>query len=317
MSRSKAEALILIPARNEAETISSVVAGVRRNFANVLVVNDASTDETSQLAKAAGASVIDLPEHSGYSQAILVGLRYAAQNEFSQVAIIDGDGQHDFSDLPGLLSAHLRSGSHLTIGNRFSAESAKYLPPTKRWSNFLASCLANVAFGSALNDVACGLRVLEISLIRLLLTDPNMRGYAFACASIAVACRNRMRIHSFPVSVRYDASELQFTRQEEIISFVDVVIQEPNEEPAISKLLDEFKMAISAFEPVTILLGSVQLYLHPIHSEAGYIFQAQNRAFISSRTAGNIFDFNAISKKEGQKDYLFEGFSTLVLSYGL
>lgn len=109
--------LAVIPARNEAQTVADIV---RRTLAggqcDVLVVNDASTDETANLAEAAGAAVIDLPFSLGAWGATQTGMRYAQRNRYRTVVTLDADGQHHPEELPSLLAVLRRSGANLVIG---------------------------------------------------------------------------------------------------------------------------------------------------------------------------------------------------------
>lgn len=102
--------LIVIPAFNEAATVGEVVRGAIASVrAQVLVVSDASTDETVQLAREAGARVLELPVRLGAWGAIQAGLRYARRHHFGQVMTIDADGQHPVTALPTLLAALSRT----------------------------------------------------------------------------------------------------------------------------------------------------------------------------------------------------------------
>ncbi len=117
--------LAVIPARNEAPTVADIV---RRSLAggqcDVLVVNDASTDETAGLAEAAGAAVIDLPFSLGAWGATQTGMRYAQRNGYHTVVTLDADGQHHPEELPALLSSLRRTGSNVVIGTYSARMSA-------------------------------------------------------------------------------------------------------------------------------------------------------------------------------------------------
>jgi len=117
--------LAVIPARNEAPTVADIV---RRTLAggqcDVLVVNDASTDETAGLAEAAGAAVIDLPFSLGAWGATQTGMRYAQRNRYRTVVTLDADGQHHPEELPALLKSLRRTGSNVVIGTYSARMSA-------------------------------------------------------------------------------------------------------------------------------------------------------------------------------------------------
>lgn len=112
-----ADCLAVIPARDEAATVGSVVVGVRAALGcQVLVVDDASTDATRAQACAAGAAALTLPLGLGAWGATQAGIRYAKRNGFAGVITLDADGQHLPESLPALFDAQRHSGAHLVIG---------------------------------------------------------------------------------------------------------------------------------------------------------------------------------------------------------
>ena len=108
--------LIVIPALNEAQTIYRVVEGVR-DFADVLVTDDGSTDNTVDLAREAGAIVIYNRGQSGYEANLCNGFEYAKNEQYDCVVTMDADGQHSASDCLQVLEA-LAAGYHLVVTTR-------------------------------------------------------------------------------------------------------------------------------------------------------------------------------------------------------
>jgi len=123
--KSQRSSLAVIPARNEAATVADVV---RRTLAtgvcDVLVVDDASHDETAALAAYAGATVVSLPFSLGAWGATQTGMRYAQRNLYRNVITLDADGQHHPEELPRLLKELHRSGANVVIGTYFQRMSA-------------------------------------------------------------------------------------------------------------------------------------------------------------------------------------------------
>jgi glycosyltransferase involved in cell wall biosynthesis len=115
----------VIPARNEATTVADVV---RRTLASglcdVLVVNDASVDDTAALAAEAGATVINAPFSLGAWGATQAGMRYAQRNRYHTVVTLDADGQHHPEELPRLVTTLRRSGANVVIGTYVQRMSA-------------------------------------------------------------------------------------------------------------------------------------------------------------------------------------------------
>ena len=122
--RTTGEILILMPARNEAERIGGLLSELSERLGSprVLVVDDASTDETAEVAAAAGASVVRLPFHLGYGAALQTGYKYAVERGFDFVVQMDSDGQHRPADVPGLLACVADGECDLVIGSRFCGD---------------------------------------------------------------------------------------------------------------------------------------------------------------------------------------------------
>ena len=114
--------LIIIPAYNEAESISTVIKSLHHEVPNahILVVNDASTDNTSFIASSTNiAHIIDLPANLGIGGAVQTGFKYAAAENFDIALQFDGDGQHLASEIKVLIKPILEQKADVVIGSRF------------------------------------------------------------------------------------------------------------------------------------------------------------------------------------------------------
>ena len=113
--------MVLIPAYNEEGAVASVVEEVRAVVpdATILVVDDCSEDHTIREAQRVGASILPLPHHLGLGGCVQAGYRLAFELDFDYVIRVDGDGQHDPSDIPAILAALQQEGCEMVIGSRF------------------------------------------------------------------------------------------------------------------------------------------------------------------------------------------------------
>jgi glycosyltransferase involved in cell wall biosynthesis len=116
------DTLVFIPAWNEEEGLPSVLEELRRVLpaADVLVVDDGSTDGTAQVARDHGADVLSFGGNRGLRTAIAVGYGYAAEHDYDYCGRVDGDGQHPVEELSKLLEL-VRSGKcDVAVGSRFA-----------------------------------------------------------------------------------------------------------------------------------------------------------------------------------------------------
>ncbi len=155
------ELTILMPCLNESTTVTACIREAatylksREITGEILIADNGSSDNSRELASAAGATVISVPER-GYGNAIRGGIG-AARGKY--IIIGDCDGSYDFSNLDPILDK-LREGWHLVIGNRFSGGIAPgAMPFSHRYLGVpLLSWLGRHRFHVDISDFHCGLR---------------------------------------------------------------------------------------------------------------------------------------------------------------
>ncbi len=115
--RSPGRTLFVIPARDEEASIGALLDRLATiGGRHILVVSDASTDDTAAVARRHGARVLELPLQLGAWGATQAGLRFAQRHGYRQVVTLDADGQHEPECIPDLLRAHRELGSDIVIG---------------------------------------------------------------------------------------------------------------------------------------------------------------------------------------------------------
>ena len=190
------ELSIVIPAKNEVAAIADVVATARSAYpdAEVIVVDDGSTDETGQAAEDAGATVIRHPESLGNGAAAKSGAR-AATGEF--IAFMDGDGQHDAHDLERLI-AKMGEGYQMVIGARDSGSHANV---GRLYANGLYNALASLVSGRPILDLTSGFRVVRATLFReFLYLLPN--GFSYPTTITMAFLRSGFPVCFEPIKAR-------------------------------------------------------------------------------------------------------------------
>ncbi|MDH3612233.1 MAG: glycosyltransferase family 2 protein [Gammaproteobacteria bacterium] len=155
---------IVIPAKNEAKAIGDVVKTARAVHpkAEIIVVDDGSTDATAEIAEQAGAVVVRHPESLGNGAAVKSGAR-AARGEI--LALMDGDGQHDAREF-GKLIEKLEQGYDMAIGARDSGSHANV---GRLFANGLYNGLASLISGTRILDLTSGFRVARASYFKMFL----------------------------------------------------------------------------------------------------------------------------------------------------
>lgn len=157
-------AAALIPAYNEAAAIATVVEGVRDLVGTTFVIDDGSTDATAELARAAGAIVIEQPENLGKGAAIRTGLARVLEGNFSHVLLLDGDMQHLPHEASRLIEAAASTGADAVLGERQFSRDA--MPASRYHTNRIGSWALSSFVGVPIRDTQCGFRVFAVSVLR-------------------------------------------------------------------------------------------------------------------------------------------------------
>jgi hypothetical protein len=190
---------VVIPCLNEAENIEVCVAaalGALRDGAisgEVLVVDNASEDDSAALAAAAGARVVSEPRR-GYGSAYLAGFA-AASGEY--IVMADADLTYDFNEIPRFV-AELNDGAELVMGDRMDNIQPGAMPWLHRYiGNPLLSGLLNFFFRTGVKDAHCGMRALRRDVLPRL--DLRTTGMEFASEMVIRASKEHLKIAEFPI----------------------------------------------------------------------------------------------------------------------
>ena len=152
----------LIPAYNCSERVGHVVHGIRRYVADVLVVDDGSSDGTAAAARESGANVVVHEANRGKGPALRSGLAVLLGRHYSHILMLDADGQHDPEDASGFLDA--AAEADFVLGNRLWNWEA--IPAKRFWTNFIGTRALQLMTGFPLEDSQCGYRLVSASHLR-------------------------------------------------------------------------------------------------------------------------------------------------------
>jgi hypothetical protein len=198
--------VVALPAHNEAANVVGVLRAMPEKIDGhpvvPLVVDDASDDDTSEAARAAGALVARLPIRRGGGQAVRVGYELALQLDAVVVASLDADGQHDPNELPLLVEPILRGEADMVQGSRvlgtFERESR-----VRHVGVLTLSRLVSLLTGTRITDVSNGYRAIRTETLRKWILQEDQ----FWTSEIIIeALRQRARIREVPITVRARAS---------------------------------------------------------------------------------------------------------------
>lgn len=156
----------IVPALNEVATVAMVVRELQSIGLAVLVVSDGSTDGTAEVARGAGASVLDLPLNLGVGGALRAGFQVARSHGYQTVIQCDADGQHSAEAVAALLEEQQSAPVDLLIGSRFLAPRARRDEPfVRRTAMVILSALASRAGATRITDATSGLRIIRSPLL--------------------------------------------------------------------------------------------------------------------------------------------------------
>lgn len=113
--------LFVIPAYNEEENIEKVLKEIKKDvkYADILVINDCSKDNTKQIVLKNGVNCITMPFNVRYAMAVQTGIKYAYENDYDYVIQFDADGQHIASEAEKLYKKSIETNSDIVIGSRY------------------------------------------------------------------------------------------------------------------------------------------------------------------------------------------------------
>ncbi|MGV8884428.1 MAG: glycosyltransferase family 2 protein [Microbacteriaceae bacterium] len=169
---------VVIPMYNEATVIGTVIEGLLPHFPNVVCIDDGSSDGSPEVARAAGAVVIQHPINLGQGASLQTGFEFALSDpEMTEVVTFDADGQHQVADAIGMVEKIRLDQLDVVVGSRF-LDNRTQLAPAKRVVLRTAAFYTRITTGMALTDAHNGLRVLSRGLLENVKIRQNRMAHA-------------------------------------------------------------------------------------------------------------------------------------------
>ncbi len=196
--------IAVIPAYDEATTIAAVVVGTLGHTDHVVVVNDGSRDNTASVARGAGAQVVTHRENRGPGAATRTGIDTARELGATRVITIDGDGQHDPSDIPALLAPLHEGRADIVFANRFGRPNR--IPMARRAFNWCANVVTLLTARAWVADSQCGLKAFGPRALAEL--EIKTSGFEFCTQIVRETTSRGWRLAEVPSRVHYSAATL-------------------------------------------------------------------------------------------------------------
>ncbi|HTL28258.1 MAG TPA: glycosyltransferase family 2 protein [Tepidisphaeraceae bacterium] len=206
--------LIAIPVFNELKYVSAVLDKVQRYASDILVVDDGSTDGTSELLdQRGGIQVIHHAVNRGYGQSLIDAFDYADKHGYDWVITMDCDEQHEPEKIPDFIREIETDEWDIISGSRYmQASGGSDLPPGERRAiNATITATINGLFKWNLTDAFCGFKAHRVSSMKRLQLDET--GYAFPLQFWPRAARENLRIKEIPVRLIYNDPNRYFGGQ--------------------------------------------------------------------------------------------------------
>ncbi|HXG64018.1 MAG TPA: glycosyltransferase family 2 protein [Blastocatellia bacterium] len=217
--------LCVAPAWNEGERIARVVKAVPGDVVETtVVVDDGSSDNTADLAEAAGATVIRAGKNRGVGAAIRSGIAYAIEHGYDIVVIVSGGGKTPPAQIPRLVEPIIRGEAELVQGSRY-LEGGEHLrmPLRRRLGTRAYTLLFSLFAGRRVTDASSGFRAIKVSLFadkRINLWQDWLDRYELEPYLLFKALRLRHKVIEVPVTIEYPKSDgIAYTKMRALVDW--------------------------------------------------------------------------------------------------
>ena len=155
--------LVVIPAYNEEDNIGNVLKEVKADIPNadILVINDCSTDNTLEIVKKSGVNCITNVFNMRYAWAIQTGIKYAKNNNYDHVILMDADGQHIASEAKKLYDTSIKSKSNIVVGSRYLKDLGYKCPFFRKIGTRFFSSLVKLFTKKKITDPLSGFQCID------------------------------------------------------------------------------------------------------------------------------------------------------------
>lgn len=191
--------IVVMPAYNAVDTISDIVNRIKKINLDIIVIDDGSTDNTTQAAFQEGAFVISHSTNMGKGFSLRDGFDYALRNNYDGVIIMDADGQHDPQEIAAFLKLAQDSNADIIIGNRML--NPKDMPFVRFLANKIMSFIISYICKTKIPDTQCGFKFIKTGVLKNI--KLNSSRYDIDTEILIKAGRENFKICSMPIKSIY------------------------------------------------------------------------------------------------------------------
>jgi glycosyltransferase involved in cell wall biosynthesis len=212
---------VIIPAYNESRTIGRIVEYLKGRGLSVCVIDDGSTDVTAAIAEASGAVILKHEKNMGKGASLRDGFVYAIKENFDTVLIMDGDGQHETSDIDNFFKKMDDTNADIVIGNRMPDTSS--MPVVRKLTNQAMSFLISKFCGCNIPDTQCGFKLIKRNVLEGI--DLKSSNYDIESEILIKSAKLGFRIESVPIKTIYRGEVSRINPIVDTIRFFSLIIR--------------------------------------------------------------------------------------------
>ncbi len=194
------KSVAIIPAYNEEVALGSIILRTLQYVDEVIIVNDGSDDKTVDVAKLAGAEIINHATNLGKGEALKSG--FSAIGDADVVVTIDADGQHNPDEIPSLIKPIIEDGADLVNGSRYINGPEENTPAYRRVGQQVLDNATNISAGIKVTDSQSGFRAFSPAACKVFRFYDT--GFGIESEMLVDVAEAGLKIVEVPITVRYD-----------------------------------------------------------------------------------------------------------------
>jgi len=194
--------IIGLPAYNEEKNIASIISKLKEFTDKIIVCNDGSSDQTSQVSEKMGAIIVNHETNLGYGASIRSIFLKAREFDFDVLVTFDADGQHRIEDIKPVIDPILEKKCDIVIGSRFLSDSKNEIPKYRQAGIKMITKLANSSLKEQITDSQSGFRAYSKTVIEKLTLSEN--GMGISNEILMKASKLSFKIAEVPIKILYE-----------------------------------------------------------------------------------------------------------------